>query len=266
MTATYIYRASAPATEGTVTHDGTPMVYAHSSVGGYRADGCRCHECTLAASWHKVGPTRQRVAEMRAAGVLLAYLAEQCEVNETTARAWLIGTVGRLRAVHAETIATVYLHHQQGRLPEEAYGRPSPLGARTTDVARHLAAAPPPPVGPAERDAAARAAAAQRLADTLRRANAGGSWRADAACLGVDQRYFFPVDLANIYRRSNRPLFDHALRICAGCTVIDKCERDHAHEVDGVWFGTTPLVRKLRREQAGVPGLLPAGTTSAVAS
>ena len=43
-----------------------------------------------------------------------------------------------------------------------------------------------------------------------------------------------------------REIAREALKICLICPVKSKCEEDHRHEKDGVFYGTVPAERGLR--------------------
>lgn len=83
----------------------------------------------------------------------------------------------------------------------------------------------------------------------------GESWRAEAACHGMDPEVFFPISEAHSQAEA-RWARDAAVRICQTCPVTDPC-LNHAldwDEADGVWGATTPDDRKslhrLRRRKA----------------
>ncbi|MGI8492632.1 MAG: WhiB family transcriptional regulator [Acidimicrobiales bacterium] len=70
------------------------------------------------------------------------------------------------------------------------------------------------------------------------------SWRAKAACRGVEPGIFYPVTEEEA---------DDAKAICAGCTVREAC-LDWAlrtREKDGIWGGSTERERRrmLRRRR-----------------
>lgn len=72
-----------------------------------------------------------------------------------------------------------------------------------------------------------------------------GNWQADAACLGVDTRIFFPPEGRRGVR--HRSLENAAKRICAQCPVQLACRHYalQAHEAYGVWGGLTEDERRL---------------------
>lgn len=58
------------------------------------------------------------------------------------------------------------------------------------------------------------------------------TWRQQAACADEPTEVFYDAER-----------FVDALRICARCAVIDACAAAGAHELYGVWGGTTPAER-----------------------
>ncbi len=76
------------------------------------------------------------------------------------------------------------------------------------------------------------------------------AWHARRACAGVNPAVFFPTAQTGTRTRRARlpdrsdPIWRTALTICARCPVIDDCRAAHAHETEGVWFGTIPAERR----------------------
>ena len=66
--------------------------------------------------------------------------------------------------------------------------------------------------------------------------------RQDRACVDVDASVFYP-------RQRIRGAIDYAKRICACCPIATEC-RDYAaaHDLDGVWGGTTQDERRVRAQ------------------
>lgn len=71
-----------------------------------------------------------------------------------------------------------------------------------------------------------------------------GSWRDDAACLGLDPDLFFPTD-------TSPERADLARAVCADCTVTEEC-LDYAIATNqrwGIWGGTSDRDRRRIRQQ-----------------
>ena len=62
--------------------------------------------------------------------------------------------------------------------------------------------------------------------------------RQDRACIDIDPSAFYP-------RQHIRGAIDYAKKICAQCPIAIEC-RDYAlaHDLDGVWGGTTQDERR----------------------
>jgi WhiB family redox-sensing transcriptional regulator len=74
------------------------------------------------------------------------------------------------------------------------------------------------------------------------------AWKADAACRGVEARWF---DIPPIERSKQREVMAVELAICASCPVIGEC-LDHAlefNEPEGIWGGKLPWERRRLRKQ-----------------
>lgn len=80
------------------------------------------------------------------------------------------------------------------------------------------------------------------------------TWEADAACRGVPVTVFYPKNFAgqDIVKLKPRHA-EQAKAICAQCPVARQCEDHHAHEVFGIWFGTTPAERGITRIREAIP-------------
>lgn len=75
------------------------------------------------------------------------------------------------------------------------------------------------------------------------------AWRARAACRGMDTAIFFP-DIQGPGAPTNAAVAA-ARAVCDRCPVRDECLRFALvnRERDGVWGGTSPSERRLRRTQ-----------------
>jgi WhiB family redox-sensing transcriptional regulator len=94
--------------------------------------------------------------------------------------------------------------------------------------------------------------------DLARRALAGldgeerreleATWRAGAACRGVDPEVFFPLGDGE---RLPSGAYAEARVICGGCDVRELCLAHYLAEQFGCWGGATPHERLLLRRQRG---------------
>lgn len=66
------------------------------------------------------------------------------------------------------------------------------------------------------------------------------SWRADAACRGMDPALFHPDP-------EDRGLIARAKAICAACPVRERCAAEHSCELYGIWAGLTAEERGVKR-------------------
>lgn len=74
---------------------------------------------------------------------------------------------------------------------------------------------------------------------------ADSSWRARAACRGLDTNLFFP-------ERGDNSTLKEARALCATCPVREECLAV-ADPIFGLWGGLTPDERLERRKRLGLP-------------